>query len=342
MVDLIPVIRGVVRSRVRDPHAAEDLVQETLARVMSARHRVEPGSLRPYAAVTARNLVATWAERKDRARDRAHLLTDRDDQEPPIEDLLRQERRSLMTAALNRLPETDRVLLLTHEVDGQDTRTMAVQRSSTAGAVAARLHRARARLRVEFLLLSENVEPPTERCRAVLRALSSADRRRQGELDAANHVVRCDCCSRIGQLLQDRRGGASDEEVVVRVPVTRDADVVQARGKGREAALRVGFSSTDATLIATAISEITRNIVKFADHGEVVISPVTDGARRGVLVEARDSGAGIDDVDKALMDGYSTYHGLGLGLPGARRLMDKLTVDSVPGEGTTVTMEKWL
>jgi serine/threonine-protein kinase RsbT len=127
-----------------------------------------------------------------------------------------------------------------------------------------------------------------------------------------------------------------------RVAVAKDSDVVTARQRGRETAASVGFSATDLTLIATAISEIARNIVKFADHGEVVITAVTDGGRRGVTVVARDVGPGIPDPALALQDGYSTYHGLGLGLPGARRLMDHLEIVSVPGEGTTVTMEKWV
>ena len=129
---------------------------------------------------------------------------------------------------------------------------------------------------------------------------------------------------------------------MVRVPVSRDADVVLARQKGREVAALVGFSATEQTLIATAISEVTRNIVKFADRGEVVISMIAAGARRGVSVVARDVGEGIADIEQAMQDGFSTYDGFGLGLPGTKRLMDRFDLDSVPGEGTTITMEKWL
>ena len=127
-----------------------------------------------------------------------------------------------------------------------------------------------------------------------------------------------------------------------RVSVERDADVVQARQKGREVAALTGFSATDLTLIATAISEVARNIVKFAERGEVVITSVAANGRRGIRVVVRDVGPGIPDPERAMQDGYSTYHGLGLGLPGAKRLMDRLDLVSVPGEGTTVTMEKWL
>jgi len=88
------------------------------------------------------------------------------------------------------------------------------------------------------------------------------------------------------------------------------------------------------------VSEITRNIVRFADSGEVVVTEVQE-PRRGISVVARDTGPGIPDVDQALQDGYSTYQGLGLGLPGARRLMDEFAVVSETGRGTTVTMTKW-
>ncbi len=126
----------------------------------------------------------------------------------------------------------------------------------------------------------------------------------------------------------------------VHVAINCDADIVTARQAARELASRLGFSRTDLTILATAVSEMTRNIVRFAGTGEVVIELI-DGPRRGVQVVARDTGPGIPDVDKALADGYSTYDGLGLGLPGARRLMDEFAVVSEPGRGTTVTMTKW-
>jgi serine/threonine-protein kinase RsbT len=103
----------------------------------------------------------------------------------------------------------------------------------------------------------------------------------------------------------------------------------------------VGFSGTDLTLIATAVSEIARNIVKFARRGEFTFSIVTEPGRSGLLMTARDSGPGIADLPQALQDGYSTYRGLGLGLPGARRFMDEFDIVSEVGKGTTVTMAKW-
>jgi serine/threonine-protein kinase RsbT len=125
------------------------------------------------------------------------------------------------------------------------------------------------------------------------------------------------------------------------VPVSRDADVVFVRQKAREAAARAGFTGTDLTLIATAVSEIARNVVKFAHRGQFTFTVLREPRRTGLLITARDSGPGIADLDRALRDGYSTYRGLGIGLPGARRLMDEFDIVSEVGKGTTVTMIKW-
>jgi len=130
-------------------------------------------------------------------------------------------------------------------------------------------------------------------------------------------------------------------EAEIRVPIRSDSDLVPARAEGRSLALELGFSKTDATLIATAISEVARNIVVHARSGEVVMRPIIDGARCGVVVIAADEGPGIRDITAAITDGWSTRGGLGLGLPGARRLMDEFQIESVLRRGTTVTMTKW-
>jgi len=125
------------------------------------------------------------------------------------------------------------------------------------------------------------------------------------------------------------------------LPVAADVDIVTARQKGRELAAKAGFSEGDQTVIAAAISEIARNILMYAKKGEVSVSLANHDERIGVIVIARDQGPGISDIQRALQDGYSTSGGLGLGLPGARRLMDEFDVQSHPGKGTTVTMKKW-
>ena len=130
-------------------------------------------------------------------------------------------------------------------------------------------------------------------------------------------------------------------EAPERIAIESDADVVTARQCARELAADLELSSTDQTLLATAISEVARNITTYATRGEVLVSVVQDDNRRGIRVVARDQGPGIEDIDRALQDGYTTGGGLGLGLPGARRLVDDFSIDSTPGRGTTVTLVKW-
>ena len=127
----------------------------------------------------------------------------------------------------------------------------------------------------------------------------------------------------------------------VRVPIDSDSDMVPARAQGRALATKLGFSRTDATLIATAISEIARNIVVHVGRGEIVLQPLRENDRYGLLVVAKDTGPGIEDIEAALDHGSASGKGLGLGLPGARRLMDEFEIASAPGKGTTVTMKKW-
>jgi serine/threonine-protein kinase RsbT len=126
-----------------------------------------------------------------------------------------------------------------------------------------------------------------------------------------------------------------------RIPIERESDIVVARQAGRKLAADNGFSTADQTLIATAISEVARNIVVYALKGEVVVSQIADGVRVGIQVIARDHGPGIENLDLAMRDGLSTKNSLGLGLPGARRLMDDFDLKSELGHGTTVTMKKW-
>jgi serine/threonine-protein kinase RsbT len=131
---------------------------------------------------------------------------------------------------------------------------------------------------------------------------------------------------------------ASDE---VRVGITTDNDIVTARQEGRRLSSELGFSNTDLTLIATAISEVARNIRLYAEQGDVQLRLLRERGREGILVVARDKGPGILDVERAMQDGYSSGGGSGLGLPGARRLMDEFDIRSKPGKGVTVTMKKW-
>ena len=125
------------------------------------------------------------------------------------------------------------------------------------------------------------------------------------------------------------------------IRVASDVDIVTARQRGRALAAQAGFSEGDQTVIAAAISEIARNILMYAKRGEIAISVQDGNERVGVMVIASDQGPGIADVTRSLQDGYSTSGGLGLGLPGARRLMDEFEIRSVVGDGTTVRVKKW-
>jgi len=127
----------------------------------------------------------------------------------------------------------------------------------------------------------------------------------------------------------------------LRVAIETDTDIVLARQQGRALAARLAFSPSDLTVIAAAISEIARNIVEYATRGEITLTLVEKGDRQGICVVAHDQGPGIPDIPLALEDGYSTSGSLGLGLPGARRLMDEFEIQSANGKGTTVTMRKW-
>jgi len=125
------------------------------------------------------------------------------------------------------------------------------------------------------------------------------------------------------------------------VAINSDSDIVGARQAGRALARRIGFAGSELTFIAAAISEVARNIVEYAKSGEIEISMSQRGSAIGIVVVARDRGPGIADVQKALQDGFSTASSLGMGLPGARRLMDEFEIISGPERGTIVTMRKW-
>ncbi len=125
------------------------------------------------------------------------------------------------------------------------------------------------------------------------------------------------------------------------VAIGTDGDVVDARRRARETAAALGFSPGDLALTATAVSELARNILLYAGEGEIRISLVEEDRRRGVHVVARDGGPGIADLELALRDGYSSSNGLGLGLPGCRRICDHFEIRSEPGAGTIVTITKW-
>lgn len=130
--------------------------------------------------------------------------------------------------------------------------------------------------------------------------------------------------------------------IETKVTIKGVEDIVDARQKGRALAQELGFSMTQSTLIATAISELARNIVLYAKTGEIILARVTNESHRGIIITAADKGPGIANIQHALMSGYSSSGGLGLGLPGVRQMVDEFDIKSRPGEGTQVTALMWL
>lgn len=132
-----------------------------------------------------------------------------------------------------------------------------------------------------------------------------------------------------------------------RVPIVAEEDIVVSRQRAREVARQLGFGAVDQSRIATAVSELARNVVRYATDGkgEVAIRGLDPsaalGGRPGIEIVVSDGGPGISDVDQALRDGFTSGAGMGMGLPGTRRLMDEMTIDSTLGRGTTVTIRKW-
>jgi RNA polymerase sigma factor (sigma-70 family) len=198
-----PIVRRVIAARATDVEAVDDLVQETLARVIEVRHRIDDRALVPYAIAVGRNLTRSMhrVEERDR-RSRVRLLGPQPT--TPEEEALRRGEREAITAALARLDQREREALIDHEIRGIDVVTLARRFGSTPGAIAMRLARNRAKLRVEYLI-EQSGRPPTELCRPVLVALSSGDRRQQQRVDAAGHLRDCVYCSSLSPALMERR-----------------------------------------------------------------------------------------------------------------------------------------
>jgi len=125
------------------------------------------------------------------------------------------------------------------------------------------------------------------------------------------------------------------------LPIRSQEDIVRVRQRTREHAIAQGFSLVDQTKLVTAASELARNTLDYGNGGEVEIARMVDGMRKGLRLTFSDQGPGIEDLEKALTDGYSTGGGLGLGLSGARRLSNEFTIDSAPGKGTRIMIARW-
>lgn len=204
LVQLQALVRRVVGARVRDPHTVDDLTQETLTRVLAARGRLDEGVLAPYAVVTARNLVASLGRQEERRRRHTHRLLEGAGALSPEEEVVQEEERTALALAWSKLNPEERDALAAHEIEGADVAAMAQQSNVTPGAVAVRLARTRARLRVEYVLALRRVELLTSRCRSVLLAISSGDRRRQQALAVGEHLLHCERCASLSKPLLKR------------------------------------------------------------------------------------------------------------------------------------------
>jgi len=134
---------------------------------------------------------------------------------------------------------------------------------------------------------------------------------------------------------------ASHPPTDLRVKITSSLDIVTARQLSRQLAVELGLGEADVTLLIAALSEVARNILEHARRGEIFFNILENGAHRGLQVIARDEGPGIPDVHRAMQYGFSTSGGLGVGLPGAKWLVDEFAIDSTVGQGTRVTLCKW-
>lgn len=193
--EIVPLVRRVVRARVHDRVAVDDVVQEALTRVAAAEDRLAAGSLVPYAVVVARNVARNEVRDRGTGRRLAHRALDLRAPADPEAELLAAEERDLVSAALRRLPEQDRALVTAADAHGESPAAIGERTGAAPGTVRVRLLRARARMRVEYVLSLRGASLPTARCRPVLDALSAGDRRRQTALGAGAHLLSCDTCA---------------------------------------------------------------------------------------------------------------------------------------------------
>ena len=124
--------------------------------------------------------------------------------------------------------------------------------------------------------------------------------------------------------------------------ISQDADVIHAVFQSKEFSKEIGFQNTDQVMISTAVSELARNIIKYAKEGEVTLKIICQNLKKGIEILAIDKGPGIQDIDKTLDENYSTGGTIGIGLPGTKRIMDDFHIESEPGKGTTIMARKWI
>jgi RNA polymerase sigma factor (sigma-70 family) len=251
-----PVRRAVTARLAGRPELdPDDVVQETLTRVWAERWRLERSTLLAYALVVGRNLVTSAERRDDLARRHRHRLAEPPPDGDPAPALVAAEEQAAVTRAVAALRAEDRSLLLEHEVEGVEARELAAEQGVEAGTVAARLARARARLRVNYLLELRHTTLPTPRCRGVLEALSLGDRSRQRTVLAAEHLLGCPTCAALAEPLLTRRRSLTALAPVAILVALPGRMVAWARGHPWPATA----SGVGAVAVVVAVAVLTGN-----------------------------------------------------------------------------------
>jgi RNA polymerase sigma factor (sigma-70 family) len=205
ITDLIGPLNRYVHAHVRPGQDADDVVQETLTRVIGAQNRLAPGVALAYAVVVARHVLADQATAADRARRNRHRLIDPAQPPRPDDVVLQGEERAALRNALAEVPPAQREALLAHVLQDEPVTVLAASIGTSSESLAAQLARTRAKLRVDYVLALRGIDLPTARCRPVLLAISAADTRRQNALRAGHHLLTCATCSSISEPLLRRR-----------------------------------------------------------------------------------------------------------------------------------------
>ena len=287
VLELRALVTRVVGARVRDPDTAADVVQETLARLLKARGRLDQEAWGPYAVVTARNLVHERGRAEERRQRHAHRLVEPTTAPSPEEAVVRREEEEALSMAFSRLPPADRQALASGVTEEEERGALAEESGPTPGAVAVRLSRARCRLRVEYVLALRRVELPTARCKSVLMALSSGDRRRQDALEVGEHLLRCECCAELSAPVLTR-----SRSLAMLWPVLAVAGVLKRLAHwARAHPVYAGGATAGVAAVTVAVVLATRPDAGFLRSGPASLLPPPSAqelaTRVGQPVEAR-------------------------------------------------------
>lgn len=251
--ELHRLLTRVVAKRVSDPQDREDIVQEALTRTLAARLLLADDAVAPYAVAVARNLVAAHHSRRDLERRHQPRLLDLTEAPRPDDMVVGAENAAALSAAVAGLPAAEREVLLGHVTEGHDTATLAAATGTTPGGVAARLARARARARVDYVVALRRRQLPSPECRPVLLAVSAADRRRQDALDTAGHLLRCNVCPELVGPLAERRSVLAG---LVPIPLLVALARIRSSGRPAQATAAAGVA---VLLAGAAVAAVLAN-----------------------------------------------------------------------------------